>query len=324
MNTIEFTISDYKSYSWCPKQFDYSSPTRQNLTPKKQVVALAYGSIIHDCLESYYLGADDLTSIYTEMFNDAAKDIAFKDETECDELYKNGYYLLKEYPTWANLHLPFSVDDVVKTEERGTVRLNMRTPGIFFGFKYDLLVRYNNQNWLVDFKTTKRLPTKDADYLVYDDQAVGYQWAFEEVFEQPLAGVMFIYINKLPINTPKILKSGKVSTDKRIRTTPSLYAETCGENEFDLDYLQYLTDMLNGRFFIHHTSRANNKRKEEHRRRMLEFAYCILEDKLPAFPVNSEMRCKACAYFEPCQLEQMGLSNAKEIATNFEVKTPRD
>ena len=232
--------------------------------------------------------------------------------------------MLKVYPEWAA-----TVDDfvVVNTEQRNQIRLNNTVPGLFFSFRYDLLVKRNDEYWLMDFKTTKQLPN-NADWLLINNQAIAYQWAAEEVFGVPIAGIMYTYVRKKKPTVPKLLKSGRISKDKRIITTAQTYKNALDEHRLAYsdytDHLNYIDSMLSEWFFRRFELRASKKQKQLHKKRVIKLAELMIDPDTYIYPSPNRMKCAACDFKTPCELLQMGQNIDNIIALEYEPKEPRE
>jgi hypothetical protein len=325
MNPFEFTISDVIAYKRCPQRAYYQMHQwGLGLEPVIPVTYFEYGTAIHEALEQFYLGNQKPWEIfdekYEEFFNKS--ELTVKDG---HDLWRAGYYGMKDYVIWVKQHAQETLN-VVNTEERLTIRLNNLTPGIFFSFKYDLLIEDAGGLWIVDFKTTKQLPSSD-EYLIYDDQAIAYQWAFEEATGKNLKGVIFIYLSKLPSATPELTQRG-LSKRSNARMSYSYYLDELANSGEDTDkyeeYLNGLKEGLDGRFFVKHKSYASDDRKIQHRRQVLDFGNMFANNVAPIYSINREMECRTCQFFEPCTLRQLGKSDSAVLQFKYKNREARD
>ena len=117
------------------------------------------------------------------------------------------------------------IEDVVKVKDK-----LLRRPW-FYGGGADRILRDKRTGllWLLELKTTaardlQRYLTK----LDVDQQTRGYAWALRgvttgDVPSMEVAGVIYDVVRKKVPTVPKVLKSGKISKDKRIDTTRDVY-----------------------------------------------------------------------------------------------------
>jgi hypothetical protein len=110
--------------------------------------------------------------------------------------------------------------------------------------------------FLVENKTYSSPP--DSSELMFHDQSTGYAVAFHALTNTRLTGMLYNGVSKRLIGEPKLLKNGKLSTDKRQSVTSKSYIAAMqrhGINPYDdyyTDILTYLQEReLNGdtRFF---------------------------------------------------------------------------
>jgi hypothetical protein len=323
-NSTEITISDMIQYQRCPKKFHYTSTTQLGLEKKGGGPEyFKIGTIWHDVLEKFYLGHDDIRNYFKEQ---VAVEFQGYDQMSDDLINQlmAGIDLIRDYEIWAADYATF---EVVSTEERHAIRLNAVTPGLFFSFKYDLLVKIDGYLWLVDFKTSAgKLPT-DPSVFEFSDQALAYQWALSEVLDEHVAGAIFIYINKKPPTSPELTKKG-LTKRKNLRSTPNTYLDAIHDNNLDPnDYketLQLLTDNLDGKFFKRVDVIGSGGRRTVHKQKVIDFGNRILNNDLHIYTTQSSMECRICEFLEPCQLVQMGLDDTKLLEMQYQKRQPRD
>lgn len=77
--------------------------------------------------------------------------------------------------------------------------------------------------WLLDYKTAK---SADTNKLDTDDQISAYIWAMEQYLQHPLYGFVYLQLTKAVARTPRRLKNGELSVDKKQRTTYALVKST--------------------------------------------------------------------------------------------------
>lgn len=73
--------------------------------------------------------------------------------------------------------------------------------------------------WIMDWKTAK---SADTNKLDTDDQISAYMWAAEQWLGHPIHGFVYVQLTKEIPKPPKRLSTGKLSVDKKQRTTYSL------------------------------------------------------------------------------------------------------
>lgn len=114
---------------------------------------------------------------------------------------------------------PFDVSVPSRTGKRASNRY--RFTGYLDGVHHDA----HGRAWIVEFKLRKTLSTLET--LVLDRQGRRYAWAWWQHTGEQIAGVIYDErLNEAP-REPKVLASGKTSSDKRQVTTDALYLQSC-------------------------------------------------------------------------------------------------
>lgn len=110
----------------------------------------------------------------------------------------------------------------------------------FAGFLDGIHTDPDGRHWIVEFKL--RATLSSFEQLALDRQGRRYAWAWQQRTGQAVAGVIYDERLAEAPKPPKVLASGKVSTDKRQITTPELYAAACMDagQDPDLDTMQAL------------------------------------------------------------------------------------
>lgn len=110
----------------------------------------------------------------------------------------------------------------------------------FAGFLDGIHTDADGRHWIVEFKL--RATLSSFEQLALDRQGRRYAWAWQQRTGEPVAGVIYDERLAEAPKAPKVLASGKVSTDKRQITTPELYAAACMDagQDPDLDTMQAL------------------------------------------------------------------------------------
>lgn len=304
-NAIEVTASDIRKFKECRRAWDFYSSLRQNLEPNRENTNLLFGSIMHEMLTGWYIGdianpAKQFVVAYAEARSQIDETTLHPDIREqYDRLGKLGPKLLRSYVRWAKLNDNF---DVVEVEQRHSVRLNDVVPGMFFSFKYDMLVQREGQYWLLDFKTSGRLPT-DTGWLQIDDQSIGYQWATEQALGIPIAGMIYQFIYKKMPTKPKVLKSGELSKAKMVTT----YIEYVEElRRLGIDPAKYAAklaeiDEAEGeRYFKRVAVTSTRQQRERKANEIRQIAEIMAQPDLLVYPSPGQRTCASCDFRNPC------------------------
>ena len=259
VKTIYLHNSDRTTFKRCRRKWDFSSPFRQNLrTRVENNKAFWFGSAIHFAFEDFH-GYNRFGSLkaafdaYVASFNPAE----LPDNIE--ELIQQGHDMLDHYGSWIfTLDEKFEtvwIDGVPQVEITFDLLfedLSEMAPdgtNIAYGGTFDRIVQDKDGRWyILDYKTAKVF---DTAKLPTDQQISAYLWAAEQIYQREFEGFVYVQLHKTPPKSPKILKSGKVSTAKSQRTTKMLYLRKLQEVSGYEDYvfkaskeeLDYLVDL---------------------------------------------------------------------------------
>jgi len=169
-------------------------------------------------------------------------------------------FISQDAERWEVLGVELQVARELPNPKTGKT-LRIQRKKCLYGGAIDLLVRdrISGLVFLVEHKTTAE---RDLDRycrkLHFDPQIRGYPWALAKPhpaadLKEPVevAGIIYNVARKKLPAMPKILKSGKISTDKRIDTTHAVFLrEVLIQGQNPADYVEIL-DQLKGREFFH-------------------------------------------------------------------------
>lgn len=212
--------SKVKCYRHCMRQFYYRyvMKIRRRVKPRP----LTVGSLIHNCLESYFKTGYYLKEINKWKRNEYDK--MFKEErVEFEDVAPLAKELMRGYiSSWKLTGL-----EMVWVEKDFEVEI---FPGINLVGKIDGLAK-DKRRWLVEHKTANKMPGEEV--RIFDTQVILYNAVLPELGERRVSGVIWDYIKtKLPAK-PELLKSGGLSTRKNIDTTPEVYLREIKRHGFD-------------------------------------------------------------------------------------------
>ncbi|MEM4405999.1 MAG: PD-(D/E)XK nuclease family protein [Candidatus Methanomethylicaceae archaeon] len=335
-NAIEITHSDIVKFLTCRQLFQYGSTLGRNLMPKKRAVYFAFGTLLHQALEQYYLGHESPEDFYVQ---EARKILAQVEEAGIDHLEDLldelvlGPFLIRAYRDWDRMHNDF---EVVSTEKRITYRLTDKTPGVFVSMRYDMLVHREsdhkpNRYWIVDFKTAKRMPNdSELEVWGYLDQSLLYQAVAERVFAEQgieIAGISFIHIWKRMPTAPEMTTTGLTRRSSLV-TTAERYLEAIVEHGLDPkdyeDVLDSIRKSYNGKWFMRNDFVASHEQRELYLERLKNIVSDMLDPELKIYPSPRVQNCTYCDFKEPCMTRQVGANDEPILASLFVESPERD
>lgn len=179
----------------------------------------------------------------------------------------------------------------------------------------DTLVRINDKLWAVDHKTAGRF--RDEANLEFDDQMLAYTWLLDQIYTEPVGGVVYSQIRKKLPQEPRLIKSGKRLSKRAIDTTREMFEQAIEKHGFDEADYQDILMSLDGNDFMRTTRLpVSQSRLEIFERRLqyeaTEMARAHTEHELgvpwdQAFYPHLTRDCQRfCSYWSLCTILEDG------------------
>lgn len=251
--------SEYQDFLNCRKKWYYSWV--EGIEPKRPDNKLWFGTAFHKWLENYYnegcnkLTADLLTSVWMNE-----QDTSSMEQTELDEMTKLLKGVAENYDK--KYYAEDSLRKVLATELEFLIKLE---DGVYMTGTIDLV--YADEEGKIRFSDHKTVAsiTMYEEKAKMDRQISRYWWAlkmiaagvgrvknadglwvpFEALKGREIDGFDYNLIIKDTPKEPKVLKSGKLSTDKSQKTTyDKYYAKMVELGITDGSEYQDMLDML--------------------------------------------------------------------------------
>jgi len=300
---MKVSISSYKQWQKCRRAWFFQY--RLGLEPKTPSTALFLGSGVHEALGMYY--RKNCTGLLDEYFRDWAAEAIHNMRTELAffwQIYESdmleqvelGAAMLRHYQQYYAPQTGRDDFEIIDSE------INFEFPicdDVSFRGRVDGLIRSDNGLlWVFEHKTAKNL--NRIDWTSYDPQCTGYIWAAQELSSSPVQGMLYNFMLKDVPKAPKMLKSGKYSTDKRLKTTYEVFRQTLLEHGRDPSaYSERLTELrLQGNpFFARIWETRTHNQLNRWRRYMQDTVADMLHGKIcPTFGYD----CSWCSFSTPC------------------------
>ncbi len=149
----EMSFSGLQTYLMCPLKFKYGSIDK--VQPEFTPQALAFGSAVHDALDSYYKSGQLLTvDMMVNILRNGLADETIKLEYDLEELIYEGRSLLTQA-------IAMPVGTIIGTEV--PVEIPVTNDFTIIG-RIDMISEENGQTVITDFKTASKKPSqKDVD-----------------------------------------------------------------------------------------------------------------------------------------------------------------
>ena len=223
--------SDRSSFRRCRRKWALTSHLRDNLEQATQGPAapLWLGTAVHFALEDYH-GLNSFGDPVKAF--DAFPEFWKKEQNQLmpvdsDELMDLGRKMIQYYKLWDKVHgseyTTWIHEGKPQVEVTFEIKLTNPLTGELFLYKgrFDRIAIDNfEQLWIMDYKTTKRHPSKQ--FLNIDSQAAAYTWAGTRIFGRAFAGVVFLHLLKEEAKAPEH-RVGFVSVNKSMKTSAIMY-----------------------------------------------------------------------------------------------------
>lgn len=337
------SVSEINSYLRCRRAWDLTSSSRQSLrhkiTPK---IYFVIGSAVHEALDAQARG-DDPYEFFEEYVSRERADrrAAYEEsvgstpwQSEMEE-FENSVSLARKLVDQYFLHYGAEnpLEDLglklVATEIPFSIPLlhGMNFVGTFDGVATDL--ETESRFWLVENKTYDRKPAMEDFWR--GNQPTGYAWAFRALTGQTPAGIVYNGIAKQLVETPKVLQSGELSTNKSAKVTVKSYLKAIQDGGRDpvkyFDYLEFLQQReLNGdeRFFYREIQSYSNAQLDNWGRNTLD----PIADEIGGYdgqvhfvPFPNYTNCRGCLVKDICTAMDLDEDVQAVIDARYQIGT---
>jgi len=242
---MEITNSELATYQQCPKKWDLKYP--QMLTTQKDSKnnPLFFGSTMHLALEKFFKegiihSIDFITLTYDETIKEYGDD-----ERIIEDLKEHKDLMLEMIAMYAPIANEYNgqVIEVRDIEKEGKIQIGkINNRPLYYRFKIDQLVWFNNAWWIREYKTASRIDNSYIENLMLDNQVSRYIYAAEKAFGIKIAGIIYEVFVKAKPEKPKLLKSGELSKSLTTNITYDTYLQAIKENNLnEADYNEQLT-----------------------------------------------------------------------------------
>lgn len=334
--------SDRIAFKRCRRRWGWQSHMRGNLTPTETASPLWYGSGFHYAMEDFHgkrewPSATAAFEAYVKATYKQAKVLGKLLPHDWAELTMLGRGMVDYYTnTWLVARDPLRTywhNGVPQVEVNIHIPIPVKSPfydQVFYGLTIDrVIIDDDGFLWLVDYKTAKRIQTQ---FFQTDPQISAYMWAAAAYYDRPIAGFIYQQHRKdVPLN-PRLLGTGKLSTDRRQNTTHRHYRR-CLINQYgaverapieNVDFLNWLNeqeDDTRDRFVQRNRIYRNEHQAQaEGTKIMLEMEE-MLNMELPLYP-NPTRECgHLCSFNSACVSMDDGSDYTQELKWGFTQKT---
>lgn len=227
-NPLILRTSDRILFKRCRRLWGWLSHNRQGRTIRENADYFWFGTGMHFALEDYHglnLYGHPATAI--QAYVDASAKAGILPGT-WQELRLLGINMMEYYANYWLAHrsplTTYCVDGIPQVEVNGAIDLGIQTPDgrpVWYGFTIDrIIIDEHGDLWVVEYKSAKKIQEYHLDV---DDQITSYAWAAWRLYGRKVAGIVYQQHRKCVPQLPKVLATGKVSTDTRQSTSAAMY-----------------------------------------------------------------------------------------------------
>lgn len=308
--------SAIKDFQTCRKRYDYRF--ERGLVPKTTPIELTFGSAVHDGLQAHHLGRDE------HIIEDVINQKAVSEPERINALAMLTGYRAK-YPTedFEVLALEQEFRLPLKHHDQSVAQTH---DDFVRGGKLDGVIRRPDGVWLMEHKTAAKIDAAYLQKLWLDFQITWYGPVVEDIFGEPLRGVLYNVIKKLakkefhPVvgetdeewDARYEAAKNKKLLKRKLSEGPAAYAERIFDAYRDPE-MYHREEILLDRRLIDTVQREGSQIADDIRRARV----------FGSFYRNTES-CfkwsKPCAYLPICQ----NLESPVIIENNYDVKPPHE
>lgn len=333
--------SDRNAFRACRRKWNWSSHMRENLGPKQNATPLWFGSGFHFVMEDFH-GLQRFKDPVEALHCYHAATKKFNPESlpdDADEAMLIGETMLRYYQKW--LAARPNTPDTYVLDGVPQVEVNFRVPlpfdqatldrlgwdGAVYSGTIDRIV-YDpklEMLWVLDYKTARMFNTQ---HFQIDSQVTTYCWVAQQLYDIPVAGMIYAQHLKKEIKLPRVLNSGKMSTAQNQVTSSLLYAEQMQNvygsvTDAPEDILAFYKDLRSREddrqdVFIRHDYLQRSERmcQSEGQKILLE-AQDMMNRDLPLYPNPSRDCVNMCSFNSACVSFDDGGHYQDELTLNF-------
>ncbi len=240
-------ISEVGTYKKCRRLWEWSGRNKGNLEPRKLYSPFFVGNALHHCLEQ--LNSDG-TPPHLSLFGFLRNELSVRRhlplwEFERPKIRKDTTLIramLAQYVAWVHQYrgpyndaeldylcheMRFGQVDDTGVDPVGLIPLRaggqILLPIVYLAGKLDGLARHTPEGLLITEYKSCRSVVERVKLLPHDEQATTYCFAAQEIFGEPVQGVLYTLLRKKEATHPRVLKNGMLSVAQSIDTTPEMY-----------------------------------------------------------------------------------------------------
>jgi hypothetical protein len=351
--------SDIQSFKGCRERWNWLSDLREGLKPIETPVPLSFGSAIHAAAEVYYrpetwpmvvaggqkreaLIANAIQAFLLHIAGTRKRYLKFTGREALDELQQGEYdeqrdlgigmllhYFEYIYPhdmasglTPVGVEVPFEFQVFDTIEEQNDLLPHLVGHRVVFRGRIDLLASdKDGLLWIVDHKTTARMPDK-LQFLEMDEQMGSYILG-HSIAIAPIAGAIYNEIYKAYPQPPELLKVQRLgrnySVSKSQATSYDLYLKTITDAGEDVslyeDFLHWLKNF--GTTYVRRTPIPRTNYELANLAERIKLVTLDMLDAPRIYPNPGRWSCDYCPAAQACLAKMDGSDYQWILDTQF-------
>ena len=334
MTTRYVSISEVKAFLRCRRKWNYGSPNRRMLSPKRGSSVMRLGTAIHEALHDYRLGLpwpETHTRLHKEAEDEyrAAYGMGWSpiEEQLFQDILDKAYRCVEYYKEHWGIQCPEAIfgGEVMYTEQSFAVPVPW-VDGVELIGTIDVILGNEAGIWVMDHKSHRKSSFRTRQEVRVDWQFLAYAWAARQLFGDTVAGVCYDGIwQEAPPTAPPILKSGKLSTAwNRVRAIPPYrYAQMlmatpgCSPRDYS-ETLQKLTAAYAGDetpYHCRHWVDLGTARLSAFEKRLSSVIKDMFSGNPSIYP-NPQGSCWDCSFQDLCGADMEGSADRRESLIN--------
>lgn len=233
VDTLRFRTSERLTYRRCRRLWNWTAGSHGNLVSGEPDY-FWFGTGIHFSLEDYHgfnRYEHPARAWLAYCMATAEMGVPYASDDEYRDL---GQFMMQYYADyWLRNRPPLKtlwVDGVPQCEVRVVIPLHiydhLGRMAVYTATLDRVVVDDLGFIWIQEYKSFKAFRVSHLDV---DDQVTSYCWAASHLYDAPVQGVVYTQFKKGFPNMPRLLSTGKISTDAKQGTTAILYRDALRE-----------------------------------------------------------------------------------------------
>lgn len=328
--------SDIQTFNQCRRKWSYASHLRMGLQSTRLYAPFFAGSAVHYAVEmlrsqglSYSDGLEEFRVKQTAKMLKGGGELFESEEELMDEQLFLANQMLAHWRKWCRSYTgPFNDREVEFISHEKVFRVPllgfdgkpvMAADGlpIWLEGRIDGLLRHipTGEVWLYELKTARSIDER-VRLLDNDGQASMYCIGAEQVWGEPVAGVVYEIMRKSAPREPDVLQNGMLSKNVRIDTSFEMYVAAIKSHHGAIatkewiranygGILQTLREKKKDHFFVRVPVRRTQQELDRFRAELILFTAEMTKSDVSVW-ASPGWGCGFCPFKDPCLARNKG------------------